>query len=64
MTTTDKPKEFKPFKKPSPFSADPFNNRGQKGGNKGNGSPVQHSNAIGGKKISTPKFKGGSGGDR
>lgn len=64
MTADNKSKKFKPFKKPSPFNSDPFNNRGQKGGNKGYGAPVSHNSSIGNKKINTPKFKGGSGGDR
>jgi hypothetical protein len=62
--TNNELKEFKPFKKPSPFNNDPYNNRGQKGGNKGQKMPINHSAASGGKKINTPKFKGGSGGDR
>jgi len=60
---TEAVKEFKPFKKLSPFVSDPFNTRGGKGGKKG----AEFSNAggaKGGKSISIPKFKGGSGGDR
>ena len=60
---TDVVKEFKPIKKLSPFVSDPFNTRGGKGGKKG----AEFSNATtakGGKSISVPKFKGGSGGDR
>lgn len=66
--TTDKSKtpakipEFKPVKKVSPFVADPYNSRGGKGGQKG--GVVASSGVKGGKQISVPKFKGGSGGDR
>jgi hypothetical protein len=62
-TTTEKPKvpEFKPFKKLSPFVADPFNSRG---GKSAKGGVVASSGVKGGKQISVPKFKGGSGGDR
>ncbi len=65
-TSTDKnsgkKKPFVPLKPSSPFSNDPHNNRGGKGGNKSGAK-------IGGaaqkmKSISVPKFKGGSGGDR
>jgi len=66
MTTTPKKTEttteFKPVKKLSPFVSDPFNTRGGKGGKKG--GVVSNTNAKGGKSITVPKFKGGSGGDR
>ena len=53
----------KPFiaKQPSPFRADPYNNRGGKSGGK---SSFSNSNAPKIKSVSVPKFKGGSGGDR
>jgi hypothetical protein len=60
--TTSSDKKPAVFKKPaSPFSNDPHNNRGGKGGNR--------AASVGGstkkmKSISVPKFKGGSGGDR
>lgn len=63
--TAEKPKipEFKPVKKLSPFVADPYNTRGGKGGKKG-GIISTGGVVKGGKNISMPKFKGGSGGDR
>ena len=63
--TAEKPKipEFKPVKKLSPFVTDPYNTRGGKGGKKG--GIISTGGAVkGGKNISVPKFKGGSGGDR
>ncbi len=60
MTVT---KEFKPIKKPSAFNSDPHNNRGGKGGKKGS-TAVAAGGMKGGKKLTVPKFKGGSGGDR
>lgn len=64
MSTSSNTKsgENKPFapKPASPFSNDPYNNRGGKGGNKSNAKiGVQKM-----KSASVPKFKGGSGGDR
>lgn len=55
--------EFKPVKKLSPFVSDPFNTRGGKSGKKG-GIVATGGAVKGGKNISVPKFKGGSGGDR
>lgn len=46
----------------APFSNDPFNNRGGKGGKKG--AAVVASKGAKTAKINVPKFKGGSGGDR
>ncbi|MFT5703714.1 MAG: hypothetical protein ACJAZX_001143 [Rickettsiales bacterium] len=64
MTNTEDKKPAAPFKKPaSPFSADPHNNRGGKGGNKFN----QKSLSGGGSNkssVSIKKFKGGTGGDK
>lgn len=65
MTTSTKSDDKKPFipKKPtSPFSGDPHNNRGGKGGNRGNVAAGGSAPKM--KSISVPKFKGGSGGDR
>ena len=63
MTTPVKPEEKKPviFKKPSPFNADPHNNRH---GKSGGGKVVDSGGRSKIKSISVPKFKGGSGGDR
>ena len=62
--TNEEVKEFKPIKKQSPFTADPYNSRGQKGGKKGFGNAAAAPKIKSGKSISVPKFKGGSGGDR
>lgn len=64
MTTkSDKSDNKKPVinKPASPFSNDPYNNRGGKGGNR-TAAFSGNSNKM--KSVSVPKFKGGSGGDR
>lgn len=63
MTTTTT-KEFKPVKKASPFSSDPHNNRGGKGGKKGGAVIAGNAGFKGSKSLNVTKFKGGSGGDR
>jgi hypothetical protein len=61
-STPEIKKEFKPFKKLSPFVADPHNSRGGKGGAKG--SHNSSSGNKGGKSINVVTRKSGSGGDR
>jgi hypothetical protein len=63
MTDNKTKTPFAPLKKSSPFVVDPYNNRGQKGGKKG-----QALLATPGKKaaktVNVAKPRGGSGGDR
>jgi hypothetical protein len=64
MTTDSNDKKPGTFKKPSsPFSSDPHNNRGGKGGGHNKSGPVNKGSSKG-KSVNVPKFKGGSGGDR
>jgi hypothetical protein len=60
--TESKTPEFKPFKKPSPFNADPYNSRGGKVGGKGNINSSSGNKS--GKTINVVTRKSGGSGDR